>query len=188
MKANQAFRNADEAVSPVIGVILMVAITVVLAAVVFVLVSNLSKGGQQSAPNLAINVDDTQDRLTVISAGAGADWSRISVQASSCTQTTTTSIINMGTAAPYQNTAAVSGGGDLTAAGTATACGAPARVNVATSTAVIAAGNYLAFCVDQAVHSGAQTSATNVVILLTDTVANSAIGTYTFTSIAPCAS
>ncbi len=43
MKANQAFRNADEAVSPVIGVILMVAITVVLAAVVFVLVSNLSK-------------------------------------------------------------------------------------------------------------------------------------------------
>lgn len=42
-KANQNFVQADEAVSPVIGVILMVAITVVLAAVVFVLVSNLSK-------------------------------------------------------------------------------------------------------------------------------------------------
>jgi flagellin-like protein len=42
-KANQKFVQADEAVSPVIGVILMVAITVVLAAVVFVLVSNLSK-------------------------------------------------------------------------------------------------------------------------------------------------
>ncbi len=44
MKANQAFRNADEAVSPVIGVILMVAITVVLGAVVFLLATNLSKG------------------------------------------------------------------------------------------------------------------------------------------------
>ena len=42
-KANRNFVQADEAVSPVIGVILMVAITVVLAAVVFVLVSNLSK-------------------------------------------------------------------------------------------------------------------------------------------------
>ena len=42
-KANPKFVQADEAVSPVIGVILMVAITVVLAAVVFVLVSNLSK-------------------------------------------------------------------------------------------------------------------------------------------------
>ncbi|HUR25979.1 MAG TPA: archaellin/type IV pilin N-terminal domain-containing protein, partial [Candidatus Thermoplasmatota archaeon] len=44
-KANQAFKQNDEAVSPVIGVILMVAITVVLAAVVFVLVSNLGKSG-----------------------------------------------------------------------------------------------------------------------------------------------
>ena len=47
-KANQKFVQADEAVSPVIGVILMVAITVVLAAVVFVLVSNLSKTSDKS--------------------------------------------------------------------------------------------------------------------------------------------
>lgn len=36
------FKNNNEGVSPVIGVILMVAITVVLAAVVFVLVNDLS--------------------------------------------------------------------------------------------------------------------------------------------------
>jgi flagellin-like protein len=48
MKANQAFVNNEEAVSPVIGVILMVAITVVLAAVVFVLVSDL--GGDSGVP------------------------------------------------------------------------------------------------------------------------------------------
>ena len=53
-KANQAFKQNDEAVSPVIGVILMVAITVVLAAVVFVLVSNL--GGTEE---WAFEVDDS---------------------------------------------------------------------------------------------------------------------------------
>lgn len=66
MKANQAFRNADEAVSPVIGVILMVAITVVLAAVVFVLVSNLS-GDQQDTVNASIqaNADSATDRINI---------------------------------------------------------------------------------------------------------------------------
>ncbi len=49
MKANQQFKMEDDAVSPVIGVILMVAITVVLAAVVFVLVSDL--GGDSGVPN-----------------------------------------------------------------------------------------------------------------------------------------
>lgn len=54
MKANQNFRNADEAVSPVIGVILMVAITVVLATVVFVLVSDLGDGGE-AAPQISFS-------------------------------------------------------------------------------------------------------------------------------------
>lgn len=66
-KANQKFVQADEAVSPVIGVILMVAITVVLAAVVFVLVSNLSKSGQK-APDAAFSTDETRDRMTIVTA------------------------------------------------------------------------------------------------------------------------
>lgn len=46
MKANRKFlNNDDEAVSPVIAVILMVAITVVLAATVYVWVSGFGSGG-----------------------------------------------------------------------------------------------------------------------------------------------
>ncbi len=41
MKANRKFKNEDEAVSAVIGVILMVAITVAIAATVYVYVSGM---------------------------------------------------------------------------------------------------------------------------------------------------
>lgn len=76
-KANQAFNNSDEAVSPVIGVILMVAITVVLAAVVFVLVSNLGEGSE-SAPNISFNKDSAEGTLTVVQA-EDAEWGDFSV-------------------------------------------------------------------------------------------------------------
>src|SRR5688500_16831791 len=56
-KANQSFKQNDEAVSPVIGVILMVAITVVLAAVVFVLVSNLGEGADEK-PQVGFTKDE----------------------------------------------------------------------------------------------------------------------------------
>lgn len=67
MKANQAFRNEEEAVSPVIGVILMVAITVVLAAVVFVLVQNLSKGAEK-APDMSFTKDNSAGTVAVVKA------------------------------------------------------------------------------------------------------------------------
>lgn len=72
MKANQAFRNEEEAVSPVIGVILMVAITVVLAAVVFVLVQNLSKGGEK-APDMGFTKDNNARTISVVKAPVGND-------------------------------------------------------------------------------------------------------------------
>src|ERR1700738_2716657 len=75
-KANQAFKQNEEAVSPVIGVILMVAITVVLAAVVFVLVSNLSKNSNASAPNISFSQDKSGKTLTIVSADA-ANWKDI---------------------------------------------------------------------------------------------------------------
>lgn len=76
-KANQAFNTNDEAVSPVIGVILMVAITVVLAAVVFVLVSNLGDSSED-APDISFSKDSSDHTLTVVKADAGADWSDFS--------------------------------------------------------------------------------------------------------------
>jgi flagellin-like protein len=75
-KANQFAKN-EEAVSPVIGVILMVAITVVLAAVVFVLVSNLSKNSNTAAPNMTFNQDNSGHKLTVVSADASAKWTNV---------------------------------------------------------------------------------------------------------------
>lgn len=83
MKANNNFRQADDAVSPVIGVILMVAITVVLAAVVFVLVSDLGETKDQ-APNMSFQKDATNDRLRVVAADEDADWNDIAITYSGC--------------------------------------------------------------------------------------------------------
>lgn len=75
-KANQKFVQADEAVSPVIGVILMVAITVVLAAVVFVLVSNLSKTSDKSedAAFTASSPVAREIHVTMIKMGANGPY------------------------------------------------------------------------------------------------------------------
>lgn len=53
----------DDAVSPVIGVILMVAVTVVLAAVVFVLVSETADGGDPPFTGVIL-AKDHPDTLT----------------------------------------------------------------------------------------------------------------------------
>lgn len=70
MKANQTFKEADEAVSPVIGVILMVAITVVLAAVVFVLVNDLGSS-DEAAPTMGFN--KSGGNVTVVKAPTGTE-------------------------------------------------------------------------------------------------------------------
>ena len=93
-KANQKFVQADEAVSPVIGVILMVAITVVLAAVVFVLVSNLSKGGQK-APDVSFSTDETRDRITLVTAASGLNWDDFKIKATVPTGETVNYVLNV---------------------------------------------------------------------------------------------
>ena len=93
-KANQAFKQNDEAVSPVIGVILMVAITVVLAAVVFVLVSNLGKG-TEAAENASASLQSPSSgviQITLVKAGdsapytyaAGASHYTVAINGSEC--------------------------------------------------------------------------------------------------------
>jgi archaeal type IV pilus assembly protein PilA len=75
MKANRkAIVNDEEAVSPVIAVILMVAITVVLAATVFVLVNELGQDVGQTGPTLG---------LTTASGTGGDTWN---VRVTSATQ------------------------------------------------------------------------------------------------------
>lgn len=69
--------SKDEAVSPVIAVILMVAITVVLSAVVYVWVSGMGEG-QDMAPSLSLQSsgsDSSGANYTVISATPDLLWS-----------------------------------------------------------------------------------------------------------------
>ncbi|MHB8634720.1 MAG: type IV pilin [Thermoplasmatota archaeon] len=194
MKANQAFKANEEAVSPVIGVILMVAITVVLAAVVFVLVTKLSNNNSTSAPTLSFSTDSVADRLTLTAASTGADWSRVTVAATSCTANTpATDVIKIGsTTTDHHNVAATKTATGALAVSTpnptCTAAFTPIQVAPASATSVMAAGDFLSFCVGQAaVNTAGGGAATNVVISLVDSVANSQIGQYTFTSVAVCA-
>jgi len=67
MELKQLFTD-DDAVSPVIGVILMVAITVILAAVIGTFVLGLGDSVQDSAPQASFNfdyTDGTADELEV---------------------------------------------------------------------------------------------------------------------------
>jgi flagellin-like protein len=76
MKANRKFTAPcdDEAVSPVIAVILMVAITVVLAATVYVWVSGFGKSGSQ-AKTLSV----TQSSCTATAGTAAVKFTIVSV-------------------------------------------------------------------------------------------------------------
>jgi len=75
------FVKSEEAVSPVIGVILMVAITVILAAVIAAFVFNMG-GGAEKAPTSSIvvanNPDTTEYDLKISHKGGdllkGGDW------------------------------------------------------------------------------------------------------------------
>ena len=58
MKANRKFIDGEEAVSAVIGVILMVAITVAIAATVYVFVSGMMDVSGGSAPVAVIRIND----------------------------------------------------------------------------------------------------------------------------------
>ena len=80
MKANRKFREADEAVSAVIGVILMVAITVAIAATVYVYVSGMIGSSPTSTPSVQFVKDDVGNRLTVASADPGdLRWSDFNI-------------------------------------------------------------------------------------------------------------
>ena len=83
MKANRKFREGEEAVSAVIGVILMVAITVAIAATVFVYVNQMAtptETGKTMGASLA-STDTSGNSATfkVTSADSGIPWGDINV-------------------------------------------------------------------------------------------------------------
>jgi flagellin-like protein len=84
MELKQLFTDKD-AVSPVIGVILMVAITVILAAVIGTFVLGLGQDIQQTAPqaSFSFDVNDAKDNITITHDGGDAiSASELNVSAS----------------------------------------------------------------------------------------------------------
>ena len=65
-------------VSPIIAIILMVAITVVLAATIYVWVSGMGKTGG-ATPNLSGAVDNINDKLTITAAESGMKWKDVRI-------------------------------------------------------------------------------------------------------------
>jgi flagellin-like protein len=69
--------NDDDAVSPVIGVILMVAITVILAAVIASFVLGLGNQAQQGAPTATIGFD--YEQIEENSGSGESNWGALTV-------------------------------------------------------------------------------------------------------------
>lgn len=80
MKANRKFILRDDAVSPVIAVILMVAITVVLAATVYVWVSGFGQSGSQ-AKTISFSTTSSSGvaTMTLVSAASNLNWNNIRI-------------------------------------------------------------------------------------------------------------
>ncbi|NHN46963.1 type IV pilin [Halostella sp. JP-L12] len=112
----------DDAVSPVIGVILMVAITVILAAVIGAFVLDLG-GSQEAAPQVSFNIDQGNDTLPNdhLGDGTGNNGTETVQVAHESGDTLEESLIDLsvnGNAAMNQseNTTAIwSGSGEITA-------------------------------------------------------------------------
>ena len=80
MKANRKFVEGKEAVSAVIGVILMVAITVAIAATVYVYVSGMVGGTKKMAPTVQFTQDESADRISVATTDSGVPWTSLSIR------------------------------------------------------------------------------------------------------------
>lgn len=72
-----AYTKNDEAVSPVIGVILMVAITVILAAVIAAFVFGMA-GGVSSTKNVAVTAQRTSGTMVAVTNMGGSDVGALS--------------------------------------------------------------------------------------------------------------
>ncbi|MDH7517305.1 MAG: type IV pilin N-terminal domain-containing protein [Candidatus Thermoplasmatota archaeon] len=83
MKANRKFVKGEEAVSAVIGVILMVAITVAIAATVYVYVSGMIGGTKQSTPTIACNIDSSANKIIIATAEPTVQWNDVVITNSS---------------------------------------------------------------------------------------------------------
>jgi len=100
----------DDAVSPVIGVILMVAITVILAAVIATFVLGLGDSLNNTAPQASFDFDPNSNSI-IMTGGDEIDGSKIKVTTNG---TTTVYANSSGTSTTPEVPASISAGTNLT--------------------------------------------------------------------------
>ena len=161
----RSFRHAQAAVSPVISTILMVAITVVLAATAFVLVAGIAGDTTDTAPPVGFFANDVEDRLEVRAPGAGADWDRIAILLA---DDGGSGSILLGNPSGVVNQEAQTGGLVITG-----------RVDIVQTTTPMIADDRLYFC-----RSGGADGAVELEVI--DYFANQRLGTYTFGGLEAC--
>ncbi len=74
-------QGPEEAVSPVVGTIIMVAITVVIAAVLYLVVNSIKTSGSTSE-TLGFQIDETNDALYIVKVNDQPLWSTLEVRLS----------------------------------------------------------------------------------------------------------
>lgn len=89
-KTNKKVLGDNKAVSAVIGVILMVAITVAIAATAYVYMTGMIGGISDNAPVIDFMVSESTNTIKVSTADPGISWSDINI---TCTNATGTDYI-----------------------------------------------------------------------------------------------
>jgi len=93
------FNQSKHAVSAVIGVIIMVAITIAMAAVAYAYFTGMIGGGEELTPVISFTPDASEKTIRVASADVDAIWNDISITFTNATgynQTTRTGVVNAG--------------------------------------------------------------------------------------------
>ncbi|MBE3137771.1 MAG: type IV pilin N-terminal domain-containing protein [Thermoplasmata archaeon] len=99
MITHREFNQSKHAVSAVIGVIIMVAITIAMAAVAYAYFTGMIGGGEEVTPVISFTPDASEKTIQVASADVDAIWNDISITFTNATgynQTTRTGVVNAG--------------------------------------------------------------------------------------------
>ena len=79
MITRREFNQSKHAVSAVIGVIIMVAITIAMAAVAYAYFTGMVGGGDEITPVISFTPDATEKTIQVASADVDANWNDINI-------------------------------------------------------------------------------------------------------------
>jgi len=145
--------------------IIMIAITVVLAAVAFVLIADVGGKATHAPTALGFRVKDEPDRLEVSSVPPRSDWSQFSVRLESDTGTGAVYVGN-GAGGSYHDQPAATTGGNLASS-----------VQLAVARDAILGGQFLEFCRAAGGTDG------RVVLQVFDLAASAVIGRYDLESV-----